>query len=366
MRDAGATGCASSDTADYEFDDASLQAVITVLLAMQRASWEQALTAQALYAYSPVVELPSLIGLAHDMIARADHLGRLGVLLNEQDLSSLDFCAIGEVLVYLHKETRDTTFLNAARSLVGYIRRTAARSYEGLLEHRDGELWVDAIFMLPPALIACGVSWNQDSLIFEGFQQIEGHMKYLRNKDGLWSQSWDVEGGIIRRAERLATGNGWAIAGLVRVLHLLPDGWESEAAGITVKLMETLRAVLKHQRDDGLFHFVIDNPTSFVETTSSQMIAYAIYKLVSLNLLDRDSEEVAAADRMRIAANAKVDKWGFVRGCVLGRKNGEEDNMNGAGTSAEGQAFYILCQCAWRDALDVKVKTQNRNQEKSE
>lgn len=285
------------------------------------------------------------------MIARADELGRLGVLLNEIDLSSLDFCAIGEALVFLHHQTRDTMWLNAARSLVGYVRRVAGRSFEGLLEHRAGELWVDALYMLPPALVACGSSWNQDHLIFEAFQQLNGYERYLRSEtDGLWSQSWDIEKNNFSRRERLSTGNGWAVAGSVRVLSLLPPGWEGEAAALTKKVRQTLSSIVGLQREDGLFHFVLDDPASFVDSTSAAMYAYSIYKLLYLKILEQDSVEVLAADKMRQALLDRIDEWGYLRGCVLARKDGHEDNMKGKGTSAEGQAFFIMTLAAHQQA----------------
>lgn len=295
------------------------------------------------------------------MIARADDLGRLGVHLNEVDLSSLDFCAIGEVLVFLHHQTRNTMWLAAARSLVGYIRRVAGRSFEGLLEHRAGELWVDALYMLPPALVACGSSWNQDHLIFEAFQQLNGYEKYLRNsEDGLWSQSWDIEKNAFTRRERLSTGNGWALAGSVRVLSLLPPGWEAEADSLTKKILQTLQSLLSYQRGDGFFHFILDDASSFVDSTSAAMYAYSIYKLQSLNIITKDSSEVAAADRMRTGLIEKIDEYGYLRGCVLARKDGNEGNLKGRGTSAEGQAFFIMTLSAFEQS-----KSGNNNWYKS-
>ncbi|BFZ57966.1 hypothetical protein PYCC9005_005023 [Savitreella phatthalungensis] len=337
---------------------ALLDRVKLVLLAMQRASWEQGLCAQALYELDPIGNLALIRGLAFDMIARSDELGRLGVLLNGVDPSSLDFCAIGECLVFLHLQERDTVWLTAARSLVGYIRRTASRSFEGLLEHRAGELWVDALYMLPGALVACGASWNQDSLIFEGFQQIDGYQRYLRNaQTGLWSQSWDIDNHTVVRPEHLSTGQGWAMAGCVRVLALLPPiGWEKEAYIVSQNVLHTLRSSLKYQRDDGLFHFQLEDPTSFVETTSAVMYAYVVYSLVLLDLLSPESEEVAAADRMREAVVGRVDKYGYLRGCVLARKDSHEHNLDGQGTSVEGQAFLIMALNAW---LRSKAKSRH-------
>ena len=54
------------------------------------------------------------------------------------------------------------------------------------------------------------------------------------------------------------------------------------------------------------------------------------------------------AERMRAAAQAKVDEWGFVR-IVCGYPN-----FDRAWVAPEGQAFFLLMEAAARDAGGVK------------
>jgi len=99
-----------------------------------------------------------------------------------------------------------------------------------------------------------------------------------------------------------------------------------------------LDGCVAHQRPDGLFHNVVDRPESFVETNLAQMLAFSIYTGVLGNWLP--ASYVAAADRMRAAAHAKVDQYGFVQG-VCGAPS-----FDHAGVAAEGQAFFLMMEVA--------------------
>jgi unsaturated rhamnogalacturonyl hydrolase len=98
---------------------------------------------------------------------------------------------------------------------------------------------------------------------------------------------------------------------------------------------------LAYQRPDGLFHDILDDSDTFVETNTAQMLAYAIYRGVRGRWLDRDY--LSAADRMREAAHSKVDDYGLVQG-VCGAPH-----FDRAGTATEGQAFFLLMEAAYRD-----------------
>jgi unsaturated rhamnogalacturonyl hydrolase len=104
---------------------------------------------------------------------------------------------------------------------------------------------------------------------------------------------------------------------------------------------EVLDGCLAHQRSDGLFHDVVDQPSTFVETNLAQMLAYAIYRGVHGGWLDRSY--LPFADRMRQAAHQKVDARGLVQG-VCG-----SPNFDHPGYATEGQAFFLLMEAAHRE-----------------
>ncbi len=75
---------------------------------------------------------------------------------------------------------------------------------------------------------------------------------------------------------------------------------------ITGYIRELLDAVLKYQRADGLFNDILDDPSTFVDTNSAQMFAYAIFRGVKGGWLDKSY--LKYAERMRKAAHKKVDR----------------------------------------------------------
>ena len=95
---------------------------------------------------------------------------------------------------------------------------------------------------------------------------------------------------------------------------------------------------LQRQRADGLFHDVVDQPATFVETNLAQMLAYAIFEGVAGAWLPAGYR--AHAEKMRAAAREKMDAYGYVQG-VCGAPN-----FDRPGTSTEGQAFCILMEAA--------------------
>jgi unsaturated rhamnogalacturonyl hydrolase len=107
---------------------------------------------------------------------------------------------------------------------------------------------------------------------------------------------------------------------------------------------EVIDGCLKFQRNDGLFHDILDDPTTFVETNAAQMLSYSIYRGVQGGWLEPSYRTYA--DRIREAVYQKVDQFGLVQG-VCGAPD-----FNRSGTAAEGQAFFLLMEAAASDCLN--------------
>jgi rhamnogalacturonyl hydrolase YesR len=106
---------------------------------------------------------------------------------------------------------------------------------------------------------------------------------------------------------------------------------------------ELLDGCLTHQRRNGLFHDVVDDPATFVETNLAQMLAYTIYRGIGEGWLD--ASYWPHADRMRQAAHEQVNEFGLVQGvCAAPR-------FDRPGTAPKGQAFFLLMEAAYRDSL---------------
>jgi rhamnogalacturonyl hydrolase YesR len=301
------------------------------MLCMQRHSWEQGVCAQALL---ELKDDKMVVLFAHDALVRQLEDGRMAAIGG--DGSIVDAAANGEAALVAAMLTGEKRYSVAADRMVEWLLKPENRNPDGIIYHRTDsrQVWVDSFYMAPPFLAAAGH-------YTEAIAQIDGFRRLLWNGDTkLFSHIWDDSRQVFERKAFWGVGNGWAVTGMIRVAAFLPDQFKLQRTRILGYARETIGECLKYQRSDGLFHDVLDDPQSFVETNSAQMFAYGIFRLAALGEID--SSWLDLAQRMREAARAKVDSWGLVQG-VCGAPR-----FDGPGTAPEGQAFFLLMEAAAR------------------
>lgn len=322
----------SADPASLPVDSSLIEKVRRAMLAMQRRAWEQGVAAQALLELG---ETDWVVLLAKDAVVNQLKDGRLA--LNEGDNPVCDPASNGEPVLFAARVTGDAALQQAAGRMLEYELTKAPRTKAGIICHnRDkNQIWVDALYMLPPFLAVAGHPQ-------EAMKQILGCRKILRDPvRKLYSHIWDEDRQAFARQALWGVGNGWAAAGMTRVLRALPDTMQKEKDQLAEFIRELVDAALPWQRPDGLFHDVLDDPGTFVETNFAQMLAYTIYRGVAGGWLARSS--LTKADALRAAVHTKVDAFGLVQG-VCGAPR-----FDHAGTATEGQAFFLLMEAARRD-----------------
>jgi rhamnogalacturonyl hydrolase YesR/inosine-uridine nucleoside N-ribohydrolase len=310
----------------------TIREVMNAMLAMQRRAWEQGVASQALLELG---EKDLVILLARDAVVNQKKDGRLG--LNEGNSPVADPASNGEPVLFAAKATGDESLKKAADNMLDFLLYKAPRTPDGIIYHNyiENMIWVDAFYMLPPFLAAAGQPE-------EAVKQITGYRKILLNPDKkLYYHIWDQDLQKFERKLFWGVGNGWAAAGMTRVVRSLPSSMNEEKKMITGFIRELLDACLKYQREDGLFHDILDDPSTFVETNTAQMLAYTIFRGVKGGWLD--DSYLRYAEKMRSAAHKKVDQYGLVQG-VCGAPN-----FNHPGTATEGQAFFLLMEAARND-----------------
>ncbi|KAH9828543.1 uncharacterized protein C8Q71DRAFT_897577 [Rhodofomes roseus] len=351
-----------------------------------------------------------IYALAHESVVRQAPDGRLSVLLNgdgSTDPGAADPASMGNVICWLlaggggTQATRSTgvnaassTLRDAVEKQYRYIIMSCPRA-SGTFSHRIDckQIWSETVYMLPPFLVATALSqirYNNgvnDSmtpafLIEYGLQQIVHAAKVLQAPSGEWSHIYDFDAQDFKRKAWWGVGNGWACCGIVRVLGMLvrPQAAETSRNNVDRRfelsrtiagnaanmplirqcgsiLLLTLRACLKHMRPDGLFHDILDDRSTFVETNLPQMLAYTIFCRALLRrhasgfqlsgpcyLPELGDDEMNGwlhtVEQMRKAAVGKTDGWGFVRD-VCG-----SPRFDKAGTAEEGQAWAIMMEVA--------------------
>jgi unsaturated rhamnogalacturonyl hydrolase len=290
--------------------------VLNALLAMQRLSWEQGVAAQAALDLGRR-DLAWL--MAEAAVTRQAADGRLG----GDDDNAVNGAACGEAVLACG-------FTQAAQAQRDWLLGGAPRAADGTLFHllRTREVWPDSVYMVLPFLALTGHT-------AEAERQVAGHRRRLC-QDGLYCAAWNEDTGSLLRPEHWGGGNGWVAAGIARAIRLAPS---LSTSGLPSHAREVIDAVVAHRRpSDGLFGNIVDDPASFPETNTPQMLAYASLRgaadgwlPTSYASLGRDL--LAAADR-------HVDDRGVVRNAC------GSPTFDHPGTSPEAQAFNLMAHAA--------------------
>lgn len=312
-----------------------LRKVKQAMLSMQRASWEQGVGAQA---FLELGDYNMVCLMAREAALRQTEEGRLSVVYVDNGVT--DPAASGEAVLFAAQYLEDASLKKAADKMLRYLLDIAPKTKSGILYHTldKPEIWVDSLYMAPPFLAAAGN-------FKEAVKQINGVRSYLWNSTNkLFSHRWSDKIKDFVNKNFWGVGNGWAITGMCRVLKKLPSTMKTEKELLIHYIKEALDGCIGHIRPDYLFHNVIDDKTTFIETNLSQMVAYTIFRGVAGKWLDKSY--LVYADNMRKAAHKKVHTFGYVQD-VCGAPF-----FTSPGRATEGQAFFLLMEAAFKDLME--------------
>lgn len=301
--------------------------VKTALLGMQRYPWEQGVAMQA---FLEMGDDQIVIAMAKEAAYRQSEDGRLADMGNFGAVT--DPLANGEGVEYAYRVTKDAALKNACCKCKKWALETAPRNSEGIVYHTKDkpQIWADSMYMLPPYLASIG-EYN------EAVKQMKGYFRVLyHEKAGLLSHMWDDGTKQFIREAFWGVGNGWALAGLARVIDLLPKSMQTERNELIMMAKSLINGLLPYLRQDGLFHDVVDDRTTFIETNLSQMFSYTLYRGMRSEWLPQSYLELA--ERLRKAAEGCVDEFGLVQG-VCGAPSFDKP-----GVAPEGQAFFLMME----------------------
>ena len=310
-----------------------VQLVRNAMLAVQRYPWEQGVCAQALWEMG---DITTAIAMAHDAVLRQREDGRLAVI--NENIAVTDPAANGEVVWRAYEQTGNEMYKNAAKKMLLYLMEKAPRTDKKMICHNEisfnegyskDQIWADAIYMAPPFLAVMG---ELEEAVF----QIEGYMDYLQDKEtGLLYHIYDAGTGRFVRKKLWATGNGWALLGIARVIETaLKQNHPEIAEKLIERGTKLLDSMLRYQLADGRFYDILDDDDSFAEGTAAMMMAAFIYRGVNGGWLSE--QYIPKADLVYKTMEQYIDAFGIIHevcGCP---------HFMEKGTSAESMASYLM------------------------
>lgn len=205
------------------------------------------------------------------------------------------FLTMSFVGEYLHSEK----YLAPCRESARWIMEHFPRTKEGGFQHmtsdtlNDQELWDDTLFMTVLFLANMGRIEGNAEYIREAQHQFRLHAKYLADPEtGLWYHGWTFNGNHNFAGAFWGRGNCWITIAIPEFLQIADCGPEvrEELVGYLRSQVESLK---KYQNRSGMWHTVIDDPDSYVESSATCGFGYGILRAVHTGLLDASYEEVA-------------------------------------------------------------------------
>ncbi|MDB5084364.1 MAG: glycosyl hydrolase family 88 [Bacilli bacterium] len=200
---------------------------------------------------------------------------------------TINAVSIGHTLITLYQETRNDKYLQVAITMADYLKNEAPRFADGIFQHTVSQnynfpeqAWVDTLFMAGYFLVRMGALLEREDYFQDGLKQYHGHEQFLQDSaSNLYYHGWDNIQQNNLSAVFWARGNAWAAYTMARVHSEIPVTHPSFMR-IQDSVRDQLSALVRLQSEEGLWHTVLTDPDSYLETSGSAGIAAA---LVSFN-----------------------------------------------------------------------------------
>jgi Predicted unsaturated glucuronyl hydrolase involved in regulation of bacterial surface properties, and related proteins len=257
--------------------------------------------------------------------------------------------------VHLYEIDRRKDRLERCVEWAEWVMREMPRTRDGGLQHivtgrrNDGQLWVDTLYMTVLFLAKAGMVLGRREYVDEAVRQFLVHVKYLADRrTGLWFHGWTFEGNNNFGRIHWGRGNCWFTAGVVDFIEMI--GLEGGAKSFLVDtLKDQVDALSPLQEPEGIWHTVLDDPSSYVESSATAGFGYGILKAVRLGLLPESYRAMGL--KACEAVLARVDETGAV---------GQVSYGTPMGNDADFYKKIPVCPMAYGQALTVHLLGEAR------
>lgn len=262
-------------------------------------------------------------------------------------------------LAYLYEESGNKTYLPYLDTWAQWVMHGLPRTEEGGFQHivfnseNRQQLWDDTLMMSVLPLAKIGKLLGRPEYIDEARRQFLVHIKYLVDrKTGLWFHGWTFEGRHNFAEALWARGNCWITIAIPEFIELLdlPPG-DPLRQFLLATLEAQVRALAKYQDESGLWHTLVNDPTSYVEASATAGFAYGILKSVRKRYLSAEYEATGIKALKGVLANISDD--GELKNVSFGTAMGPDLDFYRKiplTSMPFGQALAILCLAEFRRA----------------
>ncbi|KAG9049183.1 hypothetical protein FS837_011002 [Tulasnella sp. UAMH 9824] len=287
------------------------------------------------------------------------------------------------------------------RQQLGYVLNTAPKTADGAISHRSEQvqLWSDFIYMTPPFIAYYGALYQpyvHQWLVYTSYDQIRLYRNYLFDSNvGLWKHialgsftddgHWSTVG--------MQTGNGWAAAGMLRVLATMNQttlGYQPQFLAAQRDLQnwatEIVNNIWAYQQPDGSLLNYATDPTTFSDSASTALLASVTFRLAALpsylrgppanatvdpTLNPHPMIDMATLPTLTPLKPESLQAAHLARDCIKRRLNTTDgwlaqvvdpysfSKQQADGKSPEAESFVLMMEAAWRGWKDYILQEAN-------
>lgn len=200
--------------------------------------------------------------------------------------------------------------LDWAEWLVSDLPKTEEGGFEHVVKEgrRPGQLWDDTLVMAVLFLAQTGKMCDRPDLVAEAHYQYLIHIRFLADPEtGLFFHGWTFEGRHHFARARWARGNAWISIAIPELFAIAPPDDPVLARYLRNVLCSQMDAVARYQRDDGMVHTLLDDPSGPVEASATAGFGYGALAGLRQDLLPKDAIDIATGARDAILARIGDD-----------------------------------------------------------
>ena len=264
---------------------------------------------------------------------------------------------------YLSEYLESEAYLEPCRQAVQWVMQDMKRTKEGGIQHQtsddlnDEELWDDTLFMTVLFLANMGRILDREDYRQEAQYQFLLHMKYLQDPvTGFWYHGWTFRQRNNFAGAFWGRGNCWITMAIPELLDMI-EVPESVCRILTQALISQADALLAVQEESGMWHTLLDDPSSYVEASATCGFAYGILKGVHTGLLEE--RYLPAADTALTAILDRISEEGVLEqvsyGTPMGRESRDFYKNIPLKQMPYGQVLAILLLVEWGTIGKEKV-----------
>lgn len=185
----------------------------------------------------------------------------------------------------------DSIFEDYTRRFMDFL-NTCSRTDSGILANRETQVRTDDAYLMIPAMLRIAKHRSSSEMVDDAAHQMLGFYRRLfQKKDGLYFHIWDSANGLFAPAY-WGRGNSWMALAFVDVLGHLSHS-HRDYQNIANAFLEQMNGVKKWQAQDGGWRQVIDQETSWSDTSCSGMFTFALGWGLRNKILDPSFSPVA-------------------------------------------------------------------------